>query len=151
LQRKEDETTTEIKVKPKSRVTAIRAVQEMCDILYQKRSKKFDALVKELESKESVQKREIAFKIEKELEEYAVKKYGLKILVKCERTNLYKEPDKIRAELKIPAFPTLTDFQKEIAKIRKDRDIAESKIEDWYASALKALAKEIELPDLPEI
>jgi hypothetical protein len=138
-------------VKPKSRVTAIRAVQEMRDILYQRRSKKFDALIKDVESKEITQKRDISCKIEKDLEEYAVKKFGLKVLVKCERASVYKEADKVRAELRIPAFPTLPDFQKELTKIRKDREIAEQKIEDWYTSALKSLAKEIELPEMPEI
>lgn len=142
---------TVINVKPKSRVTAIRAVQEMRDILYQRRSKKFDTLIRDIERKEITQKREIACKIEKELEEYAVKKFGLKVLVKCERASAYKEPDKIRAELRILSFPTLPDFQKELTKTRKEREIAERKIEDWYTSALKSLAKEIELPDMPEI
>jgi hypothetical protein len=142
---------TEIKVKPKSRVTAIRAVQEMRDILYQRRSKKYDALINDAETKDKTTKREIAAKIEKELEEYAAKKYGLKVLVNCQRQQYYKEPGIIRAELRIPEFPTIPDVEKTLKAIRKEQDIAERKIEYWYSTALKALAKEIELPDMPEI
>lgn len=134
-----------------SKVASIRALQELKGIVVERKCAKFRPLIKKTEKEISEMTKELARRIEKEIEENAVKvyaQYGLKVIPLCHRSNSYQGDDVVRTELRVTIFDRrlfkLLDIQQD------EEIIANQKIEDWYFKAVQAVAEQNDLPATPE-
>lgn len=135
----------------KSKVASIRALQELEGIVKERCSAKYSPLLKKAENDCTKLKTEISKQIEKEIEEYAVAKYaqyGLAIIPLCHRSSNYKDSDVVRPELRVKVFDQSAEV--DYQKLKEEHRAALKKIDDWYFSAVQAVAAQVDLPPTPE-
>ena len=136
----------------KSKVASIRALQELLEIVQKRKNDKFSPILSDAEKRCRNAKSEICLKIEKEIEEYAIKQYSsynVAVVPVCHRSSSYKNDDIIRPELRVKNFLD-TSSDETYKKLQEEADAASKLIDDWYFQAVQAVASQIDLPATPE-